>query len=94
MFFWSSLVCEQGGNLKPEQRYTGSLHRQPAGGVHAVADRNGSGHQRCKKWWNRGTRFPESKLACRKFWSQEEKLFKTSLYKCMLIIMSQTKTLI
>jgi hypothetical protein len=25
-------------------------------------------HQRCKKWWNRGTRFPESILACTKFW--------------------------
>jgi hypothetical protein len=25
-------------------------------------------HQRCKKWWNRGTGFPESILACTKFW--------------------------
>jgi hypothetical protein len=25
-----------------------------------------SARQRCKKWWNRGTRFPESILACRK----------------------------
>ena len=27
----------------------------------------GSVRQRCKNWWNRGTRFPERKSACRKF---------------------------
>jgi hypothetical protein len=33
--------------------------------------------QRCKKWWNRGTRFPESKLACRKFCGHRREIVGT-----------------
>jgi hypothetical protein len=33
--------------------------------------------QRCKKWWNRGTRFPESELACRKFLGPRREIVET-----------------
>jgi hypothetical protein len=31
-------------------------------------------NQRYKKWWNWGTRFPESKLACKKYFGEEVKI--------------------
>jgi hypothetical protein len=31
----------------------------------------------CKKWWNWGTRFPESKLACEKFLETKKKIVET-----------------
>ena len=44
---------------------------------------NGGGGQRCKKWWNWGTRFPEGKLACRKIWELRRELLKPTLQYCL-----------